>query len=76
MSNSNVVVGVAVITIARELSQKEIMNKITDSQQAYNWAIDIGDKDEMIKKISDPMWAYYWAVDIGDSELRMSAMPI
>ena len=59
------------ITIVRELSQKEIMDKITDSKFAYLWASDIGNKDVMIDRITDSEYAYQWAKYIGNREVMI-----
>ena len=59
------------ITIVRELSQKEIMDKITNSEHAYYWAKKIGNQDVMIDKITDSEYAYRWAKDIGNSEVMI-----
>ena len=39
-----------------------------DNQSAYNWALEIGDRDRMKERITDPEWAYHWAKNIGDKE--------
>ena len=59
------------ITITRELSKQEIMDKITDSGLAYRWASYIGNKDVMIDKITDSLHAYHWALHFGNLEVMI-----
>jgi len=59
------------ITIIRELSQKEIMDKITNSVYAYRWARDIGNRDLMIDRITDYNNAYRWALNIGNKDVMI-----
>ena len=39
-----------------------------DSQTAFYWAKNIGDRKQMIDKIAESGWAYYWSKDIGNRE--------
>ena len=59
------------ITIVRELSQKEIMDKITESSHAFWWAKIIGNPEVMIDKITDSYHAYLWARDIGNLDVMI-----
>ena len=59
------------ITIVRELSQEEIMDKITDSEYAYIWALNIGDSNVMIDRVTESDYAYQWAKDIGNEDIMI-----
>ena len=59
------------ITIIRELTKQEIMDRITNSLLAYLWASDIGNKDVMIDRITDSEYAYQWAKYIGNREVMI-----
>jgi len=59
------------IKIVRELSQKEIRDKIDNSQLAYNWAFETGDVDIMIDKVVDSEYAYMWATTIGNADIMI-----
>ena len=59
------------ITIIRELSQKEIMNRITESEYAYYWARYIGNQDAMIDRVTESQWIYYWAKFIGNKDVMI-----
>ena len=39
-----------------------------NSEEAYYWALNIGDREEMKQHITEAEWAYYWARGIGDRE--------
>jgi len=59
------------ITIVRELSQKEVMDRITESIWAYWWAKDIGNQEVMIDRVTDSYSAYLWALNIGNQEVMI-----
>ena len=59
------------ITIIRELSKQEIMDRITNSMLAYMWARDIGNSKEMIDRITESEYAYLWALHIGNHEVMI-----
>jgi len=59
------------ITIVRELSQKEIMDRITDSKTAYRWGLNIGNHEVMIDRVTNSLWAYWWAIDIGNQQIMV-----
>ena len=40
-----------------------------ESEWAYKWALNIGDKEIMRDKIEDSEWVYWWAKTIGDREI-------
>ena len=42
-----------------------------DSETAYWWARNIGNKDIMIDKITDSHWAYYWADNFGNRDIMI-----
>ncbi len=42
-----------------------------DSETAYYWARNIGNKNIMIDKIIDSFWAYFWAVYIGNRDIMI-----
>ena len=48
---------------------------VNDSQYAYNWARDIGDKEHMKQYINDSHYAYEWAYNIGDKEYMINKFP-
>lgn len=39
-----------------------------EPENAYKWALHIGDRKHMKQFVTDPEWAYEWARDIGDRE--------
>jgi hypothetical protein len=43
----------------------------TESQSAYYWALDIGDREIMIDRVTESKNAYYWAKNIGDREIMI-----
>jgi hypothetical protein len=42
-----------------------------NSETAYYWAYDIGDRDIMIDRITESEWAYRWALNIGDKDVMI-----
>ncbi len=56
------------ITIIRQLSLEEVKSHISNSENAYYWAKNIGDKEHMKQYITDGYYAYWWAKHIGDKE--------
>lgn len=48
--------------------QDFIKNFITDSEWAFNWAHDIGNKEFMKQKITVSQHAMFWAHQIGNKE--------
>ena len=45
--------------------------KSFDSETAYEWARNIGNKDIMINRITESEWAYHWAVSIGNKDIMI-----
>jgi hypothetical protein len=43
----------------------------TESQSAYHWAREIGDREIMIGRVTDSLSAYCWAKQIGDREIMI-----
>jgi hypothetical protein len=43
-----------------------------DSETAYQWAMEIGNRDIMIDRVTDSKWAYSWAMNIGDHHIMES----
>ena len=56
------------LTIIRQLSLEEVKSHISNSENAYVWACNIGDKDYMKQYITDSRYAYLWARYIGDKD--------
>ena len=55
-----------------ELANSEFPHKLNlNSEAAFNWASNIGNKDLMINKITDSKWAYEWAIGYGNRDIMM-----
>ena len=56
-----------------ELANSEFPHKLNlNSEAAFNWASNIGNKDLMINKITDSRHAYYWARRIGNHDVMIN----
>ncbi|TXG84165.1 MAG: hypothetical protein E6R13_03405 [Spirochaetes bacterium] len=53
-----------------------MINRVTKSEWAYYWAIDIGNQDIMIHRITESKWAYYWAKNIGNRDIMIARYPV
>jgi len=53
----------------KDLSRYALQFENIDSEWAYNWARNIGDRKIMRDKITESELAYYWARDIGDRDI-------
>ncbi len=56
------------LTIIRQLTLEEVKSHISTSENAFYWALDIGDKEYMKQYVTDSYYAYLWAYNIGDKE--------
>ena len=56
------------LTIVRRLTLEEVKSHISTSENAYHWALYIGDREYMKQYITNSRYAYYWAKNIGDKE--------
>ncbi len=46
----------------------------TESDAAYYWSIQIGDREIMRDRVTNSRWAYYWARNIGDREVMRDSI--
>ncbi len=60
------------IRLVKEISLDEVMLSITESEPAYKWARDIGNKNIMINHITESEWVFYWAKNIGNRDIMKS----
>jgi hypothetical protein len=59
------------LSIIRQMPLDEVVQHITDSEYAYYWAMNIGNRDIMIDRITDSKYAYCWARDIGNQDIMI-----
>ena len=59
------------LTITRQMTFDEVIPHITNSEYAYYWAKDIGNRDIMIDRITDSDYAYAWAKYIGNKDIMI-----
>lgn len=60
------------IKLVKEIPLNEVMLSITKSENAFWWAMGIGNKDIMINLINDSKYAYDWARYIGNTNIMKS----
>ena len=39
----------------------KVIPRVTESEWAYRWALDIGDREIMRERVTESEWAYLWA---------------